>query len=66
MFENVKIADTFLGYEDHGILTFMLTLEGNGWGCSNCGGIGYVFFTHGDESVCKKCEKCNGNGKILV
>jgi hypothetical protein len=31
---NAKITDTFLGIEDHGILTFNLYLEGNGWGQS--------------------------------
>lgn len=32
MIENMKIAGTMLGYEDHGILTFWLTLSGNGTG----------------------------------
>ena len=30
--ENVKINDTFLGREDHGILTCYLTVEGEGFG----------------------------------
>lgn len=30
---NVKICDTKLGYEDHGIFTCELLLEGDGWGC---------------------------------
>ena len=30
--DNAKIHSTQLGYEDHGILTAMLTLEGDGWG----------------------------------
>ena len=29
--ENVKITDTFLGREDHGILTCHLTVEGDGF-----------------------------------
>ncbi|WP_155962167.1 hypothetical protein [Streptococcus ruminantium] len=32
--ENVKIKSTFLGREDHGILTCYLTLEGSGFGIS--------------------------------
>ena len=30
--ENAKITDTFLGREDHGILTCYLTVEGDGFG----------------------------------
>lgn len=30
---NAKIVDTQLGYEDHGIMTCWLILEGDGWGC---------------------------------
>lgn len=29
---NVKIKSTSLGYEDHGILTCWLNMEGDGWG----------------------------------
>jgi hypothetical protein len=29
---NAKISSTFLGIEDHGVLTFSLHLEGDGWG----------------------------------
>ncbi|HEM4596407.1 TPA: hypothetical protein U1Z56_000606 [Streptococcus suis] len=32
--ENVKITKTFLGREDHGILTCYLTVEGYGFGAS--------------------------------
>ncbi|AXI68342.1 hypothetical protein DP112_09840 [Streptococcus suis] len=32
--ENVKIIKTFLGREDHGILTCYLTVEGDGFGVS--------------------------------
>ena len=31
MIENCRITDTMLGYEDHGILTCYLYLEGDGW-----------------------------------
>ncbi len=31
--ENGKISSTMLGYEDHGILTCWLHIEGSGWGC---------------------------------
>ena len=30
---NAIIRSTTLGYEDHNIFTFMLHLEGDGWGC---------------------------------
>lgn len=30
--ENAKIVSTSLGTEDHGIFTFWLNLEGDGWG----------------------------------
>lgn len=29
---NCKIRNTMLGFEDHGIMTFMITLEGESWG----------------------------------
>lgn len=29
--ENCIISSVFLGYEEHGIFTFTLVLEGNGW-----------------------------------
>lgn len=32
--ENAKITYVQLGYEDHGILTLMIGLEGDGWGCA--------------------------------
>lgn len=35
--ENAKIFSADLSMEDHGVLTFDLVLEGNGWGC-NFGG----------------------------
>ena len=31
--ENVVIESTMLGTEDHGIMTFFLYLNGDGWGC---------------------------------
>lgn len=31
---NAKITSTMLGYEDHGILTCYITVEGSSWGCS--------------------------------
>lgn len=36
--ENAMITSTFLGYEEHGILTFLIELKGNGWGVGfgNC------------------------------
>lgn len=32
--KNARITDTMFGWEDHGILTFALKIEGYGWGCS--------------------------------
>lgn len=37
--KNAQIRSTHLGYEDHGILTYMLHVEGDGWGCG-FGGFG--------------------------
>ncbi|MGY3748096.1 hypothetical protein ACWN8P_12630 [Vagococcus salmoninarum] len=34
MIENAIVTSSFLGREDHGILTFYLTLKGKGWGVS--------------------------------
>jgi hypothetical protein len=31
--KNAQITSTMLGYEDHGILTCFVTVEGDGWGC---------------------------------
>jgi hypothetical protein len=33
-YENARVSATMLGYEDHGTLTIMLTMEGDGWGQS--------------------------------
>ena len=30
--KNAKIVSTTLGKEDHGIMTFYITIEGHGWG----------------------------------
>lgn len=38
--ENAKIVNAFLGFEDHGILTVCITVEGDGWGQS-FGGYGF-------------------------
>lgn len=35
---NARIAHTFLGREDHGIFTIVLTLDGGGWG-QGAGGV---------------------------
>lgn len=31
--KNAKIRSTMFGFEDHGIMTFFLNLEGDEWGC---------------------------------
>lgn len=31
--ENATIVQTMLGTEDHGILTAIITVQGDGWGC---------------------------------
>ena len=43
---NAKISDTKLGYEDHGIFTCQLCLEGDGWVC--CYG-GYALDNYSKE-----------------
>ena len=43
--ENAKIINVSLTMEDHGCLTFWITVEGAGWGCSIGGysiGLGYL------------------------
>ena len=43
--ENAQITNVSLTMEDHGCLTFWLTLEGDGWGCGvggYCIGKGYL------------------------
>ena len=43
--ENAKITYVSLTMKDHGVLTFWVGLEGNGWGCSRGGfviGHGYL------------------------
>ena len=43
--ENAKITYVSLTMKDHGVLTFWVGLEGNGWGCSLGGfviGHGYL------------------------
>lgn len=34
LIQNAVITSTMLGYEDHGILTFWITVKGSGWGVS--------------------------------
>ncbi len=43
--ENAKITNVSITMEDHGCLTFWMTLEGDGWGCGfggYCIGKGYL------------------------
>ena len=50
---NAKIESAELTMEDHGILTFYLTLSGEGWGCvygGYCLGHGYLGAKHFDAS----------------
>ena len=51
--ENAKITNVSISMEDHGCLTFGLTLEGNGWGTvygGYCIGHGYLGADHFDGS----------------
>jgi hypothetical protein len=36
---NARINDTMLGFEDHGIMTFVITVGGDGW-AQGFGGVG--------------------------
>lgn len=45
--ENCRITSTSFGYEDHGILTAMVFVEGHGWGC----GFGGYAFDQWDEQT---------------
>lgn len=46
MYDTGKIVRTELGKEDHGIMTLMLHIEGDGWGC----GFGGVALDRYDKS----------------
>lgn len=50
MSENAKITSTFLGREDHGILTLYLTVGGDGWGISIGG---YALDEYSKELGCR-------------
>lgn len=45
---NARISQTFLGREDHGIFTIMLTLDGGGWG-QGAGGMALDEPVHGSD-----------------
>jgi hypothetical protein len=45
--KNAKISCTMLGYEDHGIFTFSITLD---YGGSGQGAGGYCIYSKGDDS----------------
>ncbi len=47
---NAKITDTFLGREDHGILTFVIHVEFGGCCC----GIGFYALDHYDRELTKR------------
>lgn len=54
-FENAKITAVSLTMEDHGVLTFYLTLEGAGWGVNfggYCIGKGYLGAKNFSASSC--------------
>lgn len=63
--KNAKIVSTTLGKEDHGIMTFYITIEAHGWGCS-IGGYAlsgkdpvtgeYGFCGEGLEAIARICE----------
>lgn len=50
---NAKITYTKLGFEDHGSLTFVLTLDGGGWGVN-----------YGNYCLGHRCDK-PGESKVL-
>ena len=53
---NAKIIRTELGYEDHGIMSCMLHVEGDGWGC------GFGGYMLDDWNAEKKCRVGTAQG----
>lgn len=58
--ENAKITGTMLGYQDHGILTCMINIEGDGWG----GGFGGVALDQYDPEKCERVVSARAMGTI--
>ena len=54
--KNAKIRSTMLGVEDHGIMTCMLHVEGDGWGQ----GFGGYSFDSWDEKLKKRVGSSYG------
>ena len=54
MIKNAIIKDTFLGFDDHGILTFYITLDYGG-SCQSFGGRGLCMpkFDHENRYICR-------------
>jgi hypothetical protein len=59
--ENVVIESTMLGTQDHGIMTFMLMLKGDGWGC---GFGGYCLDTY-DKKIGDRVGVASGLQAIM-
>lgn len=68
--ENAKITNTFLGREDHGVMTFYITVEFGGGGCSYGGYSldGYdkitkkrVYSTKGMQAICEVLDTVGVN-----
>lgn len=59
--QNARIRTTSLGYEDHGIFTAFVMLEGDGWGC---GFGGYALDNY--DKVAKQRWAANGFGLEFI
>ena len=60
--ENAKITSTMFGVEDHGILTFMVHLQGGSWGQ----GLGGYAIDGGYNKETGRREKGHGAGLIAM
>ena len=60
--QNCTIRSTMLGFEDHGIFTNVLYLEGAGWGV----GFGTFGFSHNDRDTRKVIFEGNALGEYIV
>lgn len=58
--ENCKITDVTISMEDHGVLTFLIFIEGNAWGC----GIGQYVIGHGHLG--SEYWDANGSGLVAI
>lgn len=59
--ENAKIKSTFLGIEDHNIMTFSIELTGDGWG--QC--FGHISLNSYNEKTKKRDKDCGKTSPMI-